>query len=327
MRVTYSTAEVGAGAGKRFWDQAISRTYFPLDLTFRPGPAFSGDLDVWTLGAVSISRNVSDALVYRRHRRHLVHERDESYLITVPERSDISFSQDGKDVRCSPGAFLVERSHLPYEFSYGEPNALWVLKVPSAMLRARIGQPERLASLSFDCTRGVGALFVDMIRLTAPRLDAMDGTARDIVGRHLVDLLGLAIEADDRVLGSRASSVQSGHLHRAERFVRSNMAQRPLSPQLIAEHCGISVRYLHQLFETQGATVSGWVRGQRLQMCDEALRDPACRKSISEIAYQWGFLDQAQFSRHYKARFGCTPSDARGAARHSARPPAPAQAG
>jgi AraC-like DNA-binding protein len=318
MRVKYSTAQAAPAARKRYWDQAVSQTYFPLELGFRNTPSFSGDLEVWSLGNLSISRNVSDGLVYRRHQRHLLHEREESYLITVPELSEISFAQDGKEVRCRPGAFLVERSHLPYEFSYAEPNALWVLKVPSATLRARVGQPERLASLSFDSTRGVGALFVDMIRHTAPRLDEMSGAARDISGKHLVDLLALAIEGDERVLAGAASSVQSAHLHRVERFIRTHLALSDLSPQIVAQGCGISIRYLHQLFATQGTTVCGWIRRQRLLMCDEALRDIGGRKSISEIAYQWGFGDHAQFSRHYKAHFGFTPSDAREAARRAA---------
>jgi AraC-like DNA-binding protein len=45
------------------------------------------------------------------------------------------------------------------------------------------------------------------------------------------------------------------------------------------------------------------------------LKDLACRKSLSEIAYQWGFGDQAQFSRHYRAKYGCTPSEARATVR------------
>ncbi|MDQ0475199.1 AraC-like DNA-binding protein [Labrys wisconsinensis] len=293
-------------------------------MTFRNTPTFAGDLQAWTLGHVSISRNISDALLYRRHKHHLVHEREESYLITVPETSEISFVQDGKDVSCKPGAFLVERSHLPYEFSHAEANALWVLKVPSAILRARIGQPERLATLRFDSTQGVGALFVDLIRLTAARVEEMDETARDVTGKHLVDLMALAIDADERVLGGNASSVQSAHLRRAERFIRHNLADPDLSPQMIAEGCGISVRYLHQLFGTQETTVCAWMRRQRILMCDEALRDPACRKSVSEIAYDWGFGDQAQFSRHYRSQFGCTPTDARRAARGEERAPSPA---
>jgi AraC-like DNA-binding protein len=88
-----------------------------------------------------------------------------------------------------------------------------------------------------------------------------------------------------------------------------------LTPQMIADGCGISLRYLHQIFEREGVTVCAHIRNQRLSMCDAMLRDPNCRKSISEIAYQWGFGDQAQFSRNYRSRFGCTPSEARAASR------------
>ena len=312
---SYSTAQAEPIRCRELWSEAVSRIYFPLDLDFRRQPAFSGALELWSLGAVSISRNVSDGLLYRRHQRHLRHEREESYLVTIPEREEISFTQAGRDVRCRPGSFLIERSHLPYEFSTSEPNALWVLKVPAAMLRARLGEPERLAALIFDAELGAGRLFVDMLRIAVPRLAEMDGAAREVVGKHLVDLLALAVEADARMLGAAPSAVQTAHLRRAERFIRANLPESRLAPRRVAEACGISVRTLHNLFETQGTSVCAWMREQRLLMCEEALRDPSCRRSISEIAYQWGFGDQAQFSRHFRARFGCTLSDARAAAR------------
>jgi AraC-like DNA-binding protein len=314
VRVRYTTDHAAPAARKRVWSEAVARTYFPLDIAFRSAPDFSGALDVWSLGHVSLSRNASDGMQYRRRERDLVQEREESYLITVPELSDIRFVQDGRDVSCKPGAFLVERSHLPYEFSYAETNALWVLKVPSAVLRARVGEPERLATLRFDSSRGIGALFVDMIRLSAGRLDELDNAGRELVGRQLVDLLALAIEADDRILAGSASSVRDAHLRRVEQFIRAHLADLHLAPQVIAEGCGVSVRYLHQLFESQERTVCGWIRHQRLLMCDEALRNVADRRSITEIAYQWGFGDQAQFSRAYRAHFGRTPSDTRTAA-------------
>ncbi len=51
-------------------------------------------------------------------------------------------------------------------------------------------------------------------------------------------------------------------------------------------------------------------------MCDALLKDPQNgRRAISEIAYEWGFGDQAQFSRNYRAEFGRTPSETRAAAR------------
>src|SRR5664279_3582838 len=164
---TYATTGIPSHQRRQLWQDVISRTYFPLEISFAAGGDFNGSLGAWSLGPVSVSRNVSDGLLYRRHERHLLNEREECYLITVPETAEIRFTQDGKEVRCRPGAFLIERSHLPYEFSHREPSALWVLKIPSAILRARISRPERLATLQFDASRGVGALFVDTLRLTS----------------------------------------------------------------------------------------------------------------------------------------------------------------
>lgn len=315
MRMSFSTAEAAQGATRAFWEQAVAAVYFPLDLQFGHQSQFTGRLDAWSLGDLSISRNISDGLVYRRQARHLASEREECFLITLPESAEIRFAQNGQEVRCRPGACLVERSHLPYEFSHRDPTSLWVLKVPNACLKTRISRPERLATLQFDVTRGAGALFADHMRMTVDRLEEVDDNARATLGRHLIDLLALMVEADDRVLGSRGSSVRNGHLHRSEHFIRSHIADPRLSPSSIAETCGISLRYLHRLFEAEGTTVCDFIRNERLLACDAMLRDPLCRRSISEIAYLLGFGDQAQFSRHYRARFGCTPRDTRATAR------------
>jgi AraC-like DNA-binding protein len=324
MQVTYATNGIPLQNRRQYWQEIVSKTYFSLDLRFPSGSGFNASLGAWSMGPVSVSRNIANGLLYKRNQRHLRKEREESFLITVPEFAEIRFEQDGKDVRCRPGAFLIERSHLPYEFSHHDPAALWVLKIPSAILRSRISRPERLATLQFDATRSVGALFVDTLRLAGERIGEMDDAARTLMGKHLIELLAMAIESDDRVLTGQSSSVRNGHLYRCEHFIRSRLDDMRLTPQVIADGCGISLRYLHQIFEGEGLTVCAYIRNQRLAMCDTLLRDPNCRKSISEIAYYWGFADQAQFSRNYRGRFGLTPSEARAASRvpsSSTRPP------
>jgi AraC-like DNA-binding protein len=311
MQTTYTTTDIPSHHRRQFWQEIVSDTYYALDLRFLGGHDFQGKLSAWSLGPLSVSRNISDGLLYKRHERHLVNEREECFLITVPELAEIRFEQDGKDVRCRPGGFVIERSHLPYEFSHREPAALWVLKIPSAVLRARISRPERLATLQFDASRSVGGLFVDTVRLAGERIGEMDESARAIMGKHLIDLLAMAVESDERVLTGHSSSIRNAHLHRCEHFIRTRLDNMRLTPQMVADACGISLRYLHQIFEREGITVCAYIRNERLSMCDAMLRDPNCRKSISEIAYQWGFGDQAQFSRNYRGRFGCTPSEAR----------------
>ncbi|HWA42574.1 MAG TPA: helix-turn-helix domain-containing protein [Hypericibacter adhaerens] len=311
MSVQYRTAGIAPAERGRFWEQAVAQAYFPLDLSYRDAERFEGSIELWELGEVSLSRLVTDGITYARNARHLRQDPEEHFLITVPERADIRFMQDGMEVECRPGAFVVERSHLPYEFSDPDANALWVLRVPASLMRQRLSVPDRFASLRFDCAQGAGRLFVDMLRLVPETVEAILPAGRAVLGRQLVDLLALTFDNDAHILESRQASVKQAHLQRIEHYLRQNLAFSRLAPQDVAEACGLSVRYLHQLFQEKGATLGQWVREQRLIRCDEALRDPRQRQTIAEIAHFWGFGDQAQFSRHYKARFGRSPRETR----------------
>lgn len=306
-----TTADQAPGDRSRHWHQTIAEAYFPLDLKFADAERFAGDLKIWDLGDVSLSRLSSEPLEYRRLLQHFKGERDEHYLVTVPLEAEVFFSQCNKDVRCRPGGLILERSHEPYVFSHDEPAQLWVMKVAAAALGGRIRQPDRFCSLQFDVTQGSGGLFVDMLELIPRRIDDMSSELRATVGRQLVELLVLALKDDERTLTSGASSVRSAHLSRIEVFIRSRIGDRDLDPDKIARACRISTRYLHELFRDANQTVGSWIRDQRLEACREALSDPARKQTVAEIAYLFGFGDQAQFSRAFKAQFGVPPRDYR----------------
>ena len=46
--------------------------------------------------------------------------------------------------------------------------------------------------------------------------------------------------ADERTLTSGSSTMRSAHLTRIESFVRKNLRNPALDPEMIARHCGIS---------------------------------------------------------------------------------------
>jgi AraC-like DNA-binding protein len=288
MKTTITTSRTAPHERSRHWHEAIATAYFPLDLDFRSPDSFTGDLAIWELGDVSLSRLTSEALRYRRLPHHFRAEGEEHFLITIPARSEIFFSQCGKDVRCNPGGFILERSHEPYEFSHAEAADLWVMKVEAKALAGRI----------------------------PGRFDAMELETRSTVGRQLLDLLALALKADERTLTSGSSTVREAHLTRIECFIRKRLGDCDLDPDGIASGCGISTRYLHELFRDTNQTLGSWIRDQRLEACRELLADTANRQTVAEIAYRWGFSDQAQFSRAFKAHFGVPPKDYREQARN-----------
>lgn len=319
MRSTITTGETPRHDRSRHWHEAIASAYFPLDLSFAQADNFTGDLMLWELGDVSLSRLASSALQYRRLPKHLKAERDEHFLITVPIRSQVSFSQCGKEVSCQPGGFFLERSHEPYEFWHDDFADLWVMKVQSQELAAEIRQPDRFCSMQFNAAEGAGGLFSDMLQLIPGRFDTMTPEVRQAVGKQLIDLLVLSLKADERTLTSGSSSVRTAHLTRIEAYVRRNLHNSDLDPETVARACGMSTRYLHELFRDTNQTLGSWVRDQRLMACRTALADCSNPQTVAEIAYRFGFSDHAQFSRAFKAHFNVTPKEFRDQARERIR--------
>jgi AraC-like DNA-binding protein len=121
----------------------------------------------------------------------------------------------------------------------------------------------------------------------------------------------LALHADPRALTSGSTAVREAHLTRIDAFVRRHLEDPELDPERIAAACGISIRYLHELFGDTDLTVGQWIRRQRLEACRTSLGNAASRESIATIAYRWGFAGQSQFSRAFKAEFGLSPKDFR----------------
>jgi len=311
MKTTITTSHFDAAQRSRRWHEAIAATYFPLDLQFAEPDRFSGDLSIWELGDFSLSRNTSAGLMYRRLRHHLGGEREEQFLVTVPAHSEVSFTQGGREVRCGPGGFFLERSHEPYEFSHAERADMWVMKVKAKLLSGLIRSPDRFCSIQFDAQNGLGGLFTDMLHLIPSHFDSMSEDARTLVGRQLIEVLVLAIQGDERTLTSGSSTIREAHLTRIESFARRNLGKADLDPEMIARACGISTRYLHELFRDTKHTLGQWIREQRLEACHAALRDRTNRQTVAETAYRFGFGDQAQFSRAFKAQYGLAPRELR----------------
>jgi AraC-like DNA-binding protein len=101
-----------------------------------------------------------------------------------------------------------------------------------------------------------------------------------------------------------------------------------ITPESIAQANGISMRYLHSLFQQSGMTVCKWIWERRLKATREDLLDPTMEKSrVSEIAFRRGFNDPAHFSRAFKERFGLSPSQLRSKANEAANLPAASEIG
>ena len=92
------------------------------------------------------------------------------------------------------------------------------------------------------------------------------------------------------------------------RYIDAHLFESTLGPAEIACAAGISVRHLHRLFLVTGSTLGDYVRAHRLKGCRNDLANPSMRhKTITEIAFFWGFSDSAHFSHSFRKQFGISP--------------------
>ncbi len=62
------------------------------------------------------------------------------------------------------------------------------------------------------------------------------------------------------------------------------------------------------IFSDSGMTVSDYIWRARLQNCRQELEEAQGRKTITDVAFSWGFSSSSHFSRVFRKYFGIVPS-------------------
>lgn len=152
---------------------------------------------------------------------------------------------------------------------------------------------------------------LDEHRLANPEL-------RRLVVAHVHDLIALSLGASSDVAEMASGrGLRAARLHAIKNDIRATLGQHGLTLTALAARHRVSPRYVQALFESDGATFSQYLLGERLARAYQLLSDPLqMGRNISAIAYAAGFGDLSYFNRAFRRRYGATPSDVRMAARH-----------
>lgn len=308
MGTEFTTGRLPPGGNSRaVWQDTVSRLLFDLDIESRR-PHFTASLDSYAVGRIAVLHIKADPAEYRRTQEHLKNAGQEAYLITLNSRHPVRFRQLGREAVCGSHSFVLELSHEPYCFAADMPMDVWVLKVPKPLLKEYVRHPERYCAWDFDGRSGLGLLFRRHALNAAYMAGYLNGGS-DLLEKQLLELFAHTVAGDQRILASADSSVRAAHLARIEQFVHTHLGDNALSPERVAQACGISVRYLHYLFRDTGSSFSDWLRGRRLSLARQHLCEGGFSGSLAQLAYSLGFTDQSHFSKVYRRHFGETPRD------------------
>jgi AraC-like DNA-binding protein len=157
------------------------------------------------------------------------------------------------------------------------------------------------------------ALLARYVSLALDEAQPVTTRLQELVASQVYELAALTLDAaSERAVRVHGLGVRAARLRAIKADIVTNLADSELSVSAVAARQGVTPRYVHKLFESEGLTYSAYVLEQRLDRVHKLLTDPRfAGYSISTLAFRIGFGDLSYFNRAFRRRYGATPSDIR----------------
>src|SRR5712675_1575117 len=229
------------------------------------------------------------------------------------------FEQSGRRIELVPGDCLAYDVSCPHTIVSPSLTRHEVVIVPKELLRERGFHSTKMSPCKLSARNGTGRISHDFVHAAFDEANSLSPHNATGVADSLIDLLLLPLrEADtmfDRV-GPEAMYI------RAQAFIREHLRDPDLCIDQISAALGCTKRYLHMLFSDKGMTVSDYIWRARLLHCRQEL-ETQNGKTITDVAFSWGFSSSSHFSRVFRKYFGIVPSSIHKAQHGSLSPDLP----
>lgn len=303
------------------WSEAVSQTYVPLTATDHTGDVpFGGELVSQSVGAAHISEISGGACAVART-AHAIRQCDPGLLkLGLQLRGYCVLTQDGREAALTPGDFALYDTRRQYQLSFDDTFKCLVVMFPRELLPLRGDELTQFTARRVSGRQGIGGLVAPLLLNMSKQMRSDELSPNLELSSAVINMLAAAISEQ---LGVESRVPPETHraalILRIKAFIDARLEDPELSSSKIAEAHNISPRYLQKLFETEGCTVTDWIRSRRLEHCRNDLLDPRLAgTSIGAIAARWGLIDSSYFSRLFKLAYGEAPREFRAQAQLSA---------
>lgn len=301
---------------KRDWQRLISEVFVPVDISLGRGEGrdFVGQFCRTTVAGLDIVEMVTDPESASHTKHHVARDTNPCYMFVLSGSGELDISQYDRACRLTAASYTLIDSSAPYDFRHGTRLQTLNLKIPKRLLGMRLVGADRFCAVARPVEPGLGKLATDLLRALLREGPHMDATAAAAVENTVLDLLA-TLFVSPHGAGAEDGSVRWAIHCRCQAYIKAHLPDPDLTPETLAQAMGISVRYLHKVFEPSGQTFGEYLLGARLDRALNALsRVDAARLSVKQIAFGHGFRNASHFSTCFRRRFGFSPFEARHAA-------------
>jgi AraC-like DNA-binding protein len=308
----FSTDELPEGERAGAWCDWMSKMFFGLESDLYGAERFDGQLSSARAGEVFLTK-----LEANRHRvlrsPRLARANEASYVkIIAPWQGNAAVEQHGRQAWVKPGGWAIYDTTGSYEVANPEHSQHLIVMLPKEQLAERGLRLDSLMGRHVGGVSGIARVTLEAMRNTYQELPSMTPEAARGAGDLIVEMVRLSLQ---ELAGRGNGTTQlEAFKDRIRDYIGLHLRDPSLSIDRIAQVLNCSKRHLHKAFADEEVTLAHYILQRRLQACMRDLRNPCHQpRTITDIAFSWGFNNGAHFSRVFREHAGLSPSDFRAA--------------
>lgn len=271
-----------------------------------PKPSFHGSIEARRVGGLELTLFSSSEVSFRKFPAARLNSENRACIVITQLAGVQSYDQQGKVAILKRGDTTLIDSGCPWSSDCEGDCARLYLRVPYFLMEGKLGLNPIPMARRISGGAGLGTILYGLS--TSLFRQAEDFSSEE--GATAVEAYFRVLRACVKGWGNGSANHSGAGMlwARIAAYIECHLPETDLGPTKIALAMGISVRHVHRVFSSKGRSVADWIRERRLRQCRNDLSDrQPRRKSITEIAFFWGFNDSAHFSHSFKKQFGICP--------------------
>ena len=311
QRLRLSTETVKESERLSYWLDTICEMYAQLECEKPESGDVYGEIDFTRLGSLDLTDLRSNVCFLERTPRQIQRGSEDHCLVQVQREGQGFVRQDGREALLVPGDFVLYDASRPYQLRFDATgHHVVVLRLPRSALEPHVGNLEQLTATTVAGNCAAGHLLLTMIESLQRDVDLLHPSSVLGVSEGITSIIAAGLRSLPGANVRKASSLSSFHLARVKAHVAEHLRDPSLSIASIATAMRMSPDHLSRLFRHEPLPLSRMIWQQRLTACRRELADPSmAHRSVSDIAFSWGFNEAAHFSRSFREQFGLSPRE------------------
>ncbi|MDM0085412.1 helix-turn-helix domain-containing protein [Variovorax sp. J31P179] len=291
-----------------YWRQAVCENIVDLDFAPHADSTFHASAAVIRLTEVAVSRIRASAHDVTHVAPRSSNNLEERLVLNFILSGHVLVQQDGREVLIGAGDGALCQAAHPYALRSDQPFELACITLTRDAVLSRAANVSRLTATSLARASELSGIVFGYVSGLATSTIALNPLNTAKIGHHFKDLLAAMLNEALPNSPLPLSEYRMAALIRVKDFVERHQTDPSLDTASIAAALKLSPRYINQLLEAEGTSLSRYIWRRRVERAAADLRNPALQgRNVTLIAMANGFNDLGHFSRSFRQRFDVSP--------------------